>query len=320
MRQKKRNTGKITICIIGTVALITVLCPLMVYAEEIKQATIYTEEYFEYYIEEESITICGYFGSEREVTIPSAIAGYPVSKLAVGAFSESDSVEMVNLPDTIMSIEEGALSGKQKVTYNSNIDETDRGDTNTPTEAEGETKDTSTDVTTDASESVQPEEEEVEQSFAIEEQEIIDYVNAGSQANDLQDRDASYSAAANQGAADSEAENSESTNSKNTNNEKTNGVSTNSEKTNNEKTNSENANNDIADNETTGKEEQTSALSDHSAEDGLLQGVVIGLIILILVIGGIFIAVRISRNNRENTRRLSDDVFCEKDEYEWDKE
>lgn len=299
MRQKKRNTGKITICIIGTVALITVLCPLMVYAEEIKQATIYTEEYFEYYIEEESITICGYFGSEREVTIPPAIAGYPVSKLAAGAFSESDSVEMVNLPDTIMSIEEGALSGKQKVTYNSNIDETDRGDTNTPTNAESETKDTSTDVTTDASESVQPEEEEVKQSFAIEEQEITDHVNAGSQGNGLQDRDTSYSAAADQGAADSEAENSESTNSKNTNNENTN----------NENTNNENTDNNITDNGTAGKEEQTSGLTDRSEEDGLLQGVVIGLIILISVIGGIMIAIRIYQNKRENTGRSSDDVF-----------
>lgn len=88
-----------------------------VYAE-----TIYSQDYFNYYIEEESVIISDYFGSESEVTVPAMIAGYPVSGIATGAFSDSNTVTHVNLPDTIMEVQSGAIRAGITVTYNSNTD------------------------------------------------------------------------------------------------------------------------------------------------------------------------------------------------------
>lgn len=94
-----------------------VIQPLYAYAD-----TIYTEGYLKYVLEGESISICGYFGSEKEVTIPSSIAGYPVSKIAKGAFTDSKTVEKLILPDTIMTIEEGAIGQGMTVVYDGNIE------------------------------------------------------------------------------------------------------------------------------------------------------------------------------------------------------
>lgn len=94
-----------------------VIQPLYAYAD-----TVYTEGYLKYVLENESISICGYFGSEKEVTIPSSIAGYPVSKIAKGAFTDSKTVEKLILPDTIMTIEEGAIGQGMTVVYDGNIE------------------------------------------------------------------------------------------------------------------------------------------------------------------------------------------------------
>lgn len=91
--------------------------PLYAYA-----STVYTEGYLKYVLEDESISICGYFGSEKEVIIPSSIAGYPVSKIAKGAFIDSKTVEKLILPDTIMNIEEGAIAQGMTVVYDGNIE------------------------------------------------------------------------------------------------------------------------------------------------------------------------------------------------------
>lgn len=83
-------------------------------------AAVYTEGYFHYTIEDESITITGYFGSEETVTVPAMIAGIPVNTIASGAFAESG-IKVLNLPDTITSIESGAIDLGVKINYNSNL-------------------------------------------------------------------------------------------------------------------------------------------------------------------------------------------------------
>lgn len=103
-----------------------VVQPLYAYAD-----TVYTEGYLKYVLEDEAISICGYFGSETEVTLPSSIAGYPVSKIAKGAFSESKTVKKIILPDTIMTIEEGAVGQTMTVVYDGNIERVPENPTNT---------------------------------------------------------------------------------------------------------------------------------------------------------------------------------------------
>ena len=100
--------------------ILTFLCALIVFPIQVHAADIYTEGYLEYRVEDDAISICGYFGSESEVTVPAFIAGYPVSEIASGAFEDAETVEKVNLPDTIMRIEEGAFGRNQTVVYDSN--------------------------------------------------------------------------------------------------------------------------------------------------------------------------------------------------------
>ncbi len=77
--------------------------------------TVYTEGYFYYTIEDGSITITGYFGDETIVKVPNNIAGIPVNAIAPGAF-KGTTVEVLYLPDTIMSIGEGG-NGNARVIY-----------------------------------------------------------------------------------------------------------------------------------------------------------------------------------------------------------
>ncbi len=94
-------------------------------------AQIYTEGYFEYQVKEDSVTICGYYGKETEVTVPAMIAGNPVSKIAKGVFGNTATVKKVYLPDTIMTIEEGAFQNGIDIVYNSNTDQPSAGEKET---------------------------------------------------------------------------------------------------------------------------------------------------------------------------------------------
>lgn len=84
-------------------------------------STVYTEGALYYTIADESITITGYFGRDETVTVPASIAGIPVNTIAKGAFTGSSAVRVVDLPDTITTVEEGAFASGITVNYNSNI-------------------------------------------------------------------------------------------------------------------------------------------------------------------------------------------------------
>ena len=58
--------------------------------------TEYVSGYFKYIVENGSVAITGYNGRESEVTVPSQIAGTPVSKIASGAFGKAKTVTKVN--------------------------------------------------------------------------------------------------------------------------------------------------------------------------------------------------------------------------------
>lgn len=98
--------------------LLTLFFGLTAFADQ-----IYTEGCFEYRVEEEAVIICGYFGKETEVKVPASIAGNPVSVIARGAFSSSETVKKVQLPDTIMTIEKGAFASETQVVYGSNTED-----------------------------------------------------------------------------------------------------------------------------------------------------------------------------------------------------
>lgn len=84
-------------------------------------STVYTEGALYYTIADESITITGYFGRDEVVTVPASIAGIPVNTIAKGAFTGNSAARVVDLPDTITTVEEGAFASGITVNYNSNI-------------------------------------------------------------------------------------------------------------------------------------------------------------------------------------------------------
>lgn len=96
--------------------LVSVSVTLTVYAD----STIYTEGNLYYIIEDNSITIVGCFGDDEVITVPAAIAGIPVNKIAPGAFANSNAT-VINLPDTIMEVQEGATGGAN-VVFDANTD------------------------------------------------------------------------------------------------------------------------------------------------------------------------------------------------------
>lgn len=100
--------------------LLIVLCLLMSLCLTAFAAEVYTERTFEYTLAEESVTIVGYFGRDAEVTVPAMIAGYPVNTIAAGAFTGA-SIRTVYLPDTVTTIEGGAIRSGISVVYNANV-------------------------------------------------------------------------------------------------------------------------------------------------------------------------------------------------------
>lgn len=94
---------------------------VMLLSVSVMAATVYTEGTLYYTMEDKSVTITGCFSKDDTVTVPSSIAGNPVNTIAKGAFSNTDYVKTVNLPDTIMTVEEGAFAAGITVNFSSNV-------------------------------------------------------------------------------------------------------------------------------------------------------------------------------------------------------
>ena len=137
----------VIICIL---ALLSAL-PLTAFAE----ADVYTEGTLYYTIANESVTIVGCFGKLESITVPASIAGYPVNTIASGAFTGNKYLKTLYLPDTITSIQGGAIGSGIAVVYNANTDQPQSYPTDlilgvapevaptTETEQQGQSQDTS---------------------------------------------------------------------------------------------------------------------------------------------------------------------------------
>ena len=102
-------------------------------------ADTYIHGFFRYTVADDSVTITRYTGNEEVVTVPAMIGGHPVNTIAKGAFVDTP-VRTIKLPDTIMTVEEGAFAEGQTVVFNYNLEPTgqqpaqpDRGDTSIET-------------------------------------------------------------------------------------------------------------------------------------------------------------------------------------------
>lgn len=88
-------------------ALLLVVCLVSV---SVFAADEYSEGYFKYLIEDESITITSYFGSESEVVIPDHIASLPVTRIRGSAFARNSSIAVLTVPDTVTKVGDGLFT------------------------------------------------------------------------------------------------------------------------------------------------------------------------------------------------------------------
>ena len=108
-------------------AVLSVTAAFLLAAEPVMAATTYTEGDYYYQIKEDAVVITGYFGYDTKITLPSMIAGYPVSTIGAGAFRNTK-VKTIHLPDTIMTIEKDAIPAGVTVQYA--VDKKSDGKTN----------------------------------------------------------------------------------------------------------------------------------------------------------------------------------------------
>ena len=67
---------------------------------------------YEYAIRDDGTAeIRDYFGKDKKVTVPSKIADYKVTKLAVYSFQDCENLESITIPDTVTAIADGVFSG-----------------------------------------------------------------------------------------------------------------------------------------------------------------------------------------------------------------
>lgn len=97
-------------------AVLSVTAAFLLAAEPVMAATTYTEGDYYYQIKEDAVVITGYFGYDTKITLPSMIAGYPVSTIGADAFQDTK-VKTIHLPDTIMTIEKDAIPAGVTVQY-----------------------------------------------------------------------------------------------------------------------------------------------------------------------------------------------------------
>lgn len=119
--QENRMINRLTRKSIGITALVALMlaCACIISQHAYAADKVYTEGYLKYTISNESITIIEYFGNDKTVTVPSQIAGIPVNTIGKGSFSGTAATK-VELPDTITSINEGAIGSGVTVVYNAN--------------------------------------------------------------------------------------------------------------------------------------------------------------------------------------------------------
>ncbi len=80
-----------------------------------EETTLPRFEDFEYSEIENEITITDYFGSAENIVIPSQINRKSVTKIGVSAFNDIDTVKTIEIPESIISIEDRAFANCNKL-------------------------------------------------------------------------------------------------------------------------------------------------------------------------------------------------------------
>lgn len=75
----------------------------------------YSHGNFYYHLHDGYVSICGYLGSDMEITIPSNIAGKPVAEIEAMAFNGCDSIQVITIPDTVEKVYDNSFAGMRSL-------------------------------------------------------------------------------------------------------------------------------------------------------------------------------------------------------------
>lgn len=100
----KHNFKKI-ILYLGVLFAVSIL--ISKYQEKIAYADTYGDYLYE--VENNTITIYGYYGDDAKVTIPSSIKGYPVTTIGFNAFNHCNQLESITIPKSIKKIDSNGI-------------------------------------------------------------------------------------------------------------------------------------------------------------------------------------------------------------------
>lgn len=81
----------------------------------------YLHGYLRYEVIDHECIIVGYTGRKESVTVPAIIDNDPVSTIAAGAFANAKTLKTIYLPDTVLTIEDGAFAEGQEVVRDYNL-------------------------------------------------------------------------------------------------------------------------------------------------------------------------------------------------------
>lgn len=88
---------------------------VLLYSVPVYAVSYYTEGYFQYHLKDTYASICGYFGKEEVVRIPSALGGKPVKEIEDYSFQNAKGVKEIHIPATVLSIGDNAFAGAEEL-------------------------------------------------------------------------------------------------------------------------------------------------------------------------------------------------------------
>ncbi|MBR0540851.1 MAG: leucine-rich repeat protein, partial [Clostridia bacterium] len=94
-------------------SLVLVIAALPLAAVELSALT---DGDWEYTVSNNEATVTGYTGSLTDIDIPSALGGYPVTKIGNSAFSGKTTLTSVTIPDSVLTIGNSAFYNCNQMT------------------------------------------------------------------------------------------------------------------------------------------------------------------------------------------------------------
>ncbi len=118
MKKKALKKNLLLVAIIAMLCFVTIMSVSAEIIYRDSKGYILTEDKrFSYEIVDGEAVIRGYYGSESDVLFPTAINGFPVTRIGEGACGDNKIITSIVISDTIISIENDAFYGCENLEH-----------------------------------------------------------------------------------------------------------------------------------------------------------------------------------------------------------